>query len=203
MFKHIILASAVLLAVAGLAPATAHATATPTPAASSSAFPAAVIAVVDIERIMKESSVGKNVREQLATRRTAYQTQVEADEKKLREAEQALLQQRATLTAEQFETKRREFETQARAAQQRVQERARTLETAFGEALATIRQNVAQIVAELAKARGVTVVVDKSQVIVVESSLDLTAGVLTQLNAKLSRLEVRVPAAPRAQAQGR
>jgi len=206
MFKNLLLVSGVLFALTGALPALAEtAPAAAAPAASTTNFPAAVIAVVDIERIMKESAAGKNVRDQLATRRTSYQQQVTADEAKLREAEQALVAQRATLTAEQFDVKRREFETQARAAQQRVQERARVLDTAFGEALGTIKQNVAQIVAELAKGRGVTVVLDKSQVIVVESSLDFTASVLTQLNTKLPRLEVRVPAAaaPRAQAQGR
>lgn len=207
MFKNLLLVSGVVLALTGALPAMAQtAPAAAAPSASAANFPSAVIAVVDIERIMKESAAGKNVRDQLATRRTSYQQQVTADEQKLREAEQALVAQRTTLTPEQFDVKRREFETQARAAQQRVQERARVLDNAFGEALGTIKQNVAQIVAELAKTRGVTVVLDKSQVIVVESSLDLTASVLTQLNTKLPRLEVRVPAAaaaPRAQAQGR
>ncbi len=181
---------AALFAVISVSPV--HASQPAAAANGTAAFPAAVMAVVDLERIMKESTAGKSVREQLDSRRTTYQQQVAADERKLRDAEQALIKERATLNAEQFDTKRREFETQARAAQQRVQERARALDAAFSEALGTIKQNVAQIVAELAKARSVNVVVDKSQVIVVESSLDLTTAVLEQLNRKLARVEVRV-----------
>lgn len=203
MFKYLVLVSGLLFALIGVAPATAQASSATAQASAAAQFPAAVIAVVDIERIMKESAAGKSIRSQLDTRRASYQQQVEADEKKLRDAEQALIQQRATLTAEQFDVKRREFETQARTAQQRVQERARSLEAVFAEALGTIKQNVAQIVADLAKARGVTVVIDKSQVIVVESTLDITTSVLEQLNRKLPRLEVRAAPAARAQAQSR
>lgn len=196
-----------VVAVAGVllcsAPVLAETAPAAAPAASAANFPPAVVAVVDIERILKESTAGKSVREQLATRRTAYQAQVTEDEKKLRDAEQALVQQRASLPADQFEVKRREFETQARAAQQRVQERARALDNAFGDALATIKKNVGQIVADIAASKGATVVLDKGQVIVVEAKLDLTEAVLTQLNQKLPRVDVRVPAAAPARAQAR
>lgn len=142
-----------------------------------------------MQKLMQESTAAKSVRDQLATRRQTYQHDVQADEQKLREAEQKL-QQRSTLTAEQFTAKRRDFEEQVRQVQQRVQERAHVLDVAFNDALATIKQNLGQVVAEAASEKGASLVLDKGQVIVVESSFDITSTVLERLNQKLQRVEV-------------
>lgn len=196
---------AVLLSVLSVPAMAADTPAATTAAAAANAdhFPPAVVAVVDVERILKESTAGKSVRDQLASKRNTYQQEVTADEQKLRQAEQALRQQQATLTPEQFAAKRTEFENQARAAQQRVQGHARALDTALAEALTTIKNNVGQIVADIAASKGATVVLDKGQVIVVEAKLDLTAAVLEQLNRKLPRVDVRVTEAPAAAQTGR
>lgn len=184
---------ALLLVLVLAAPAGAQTAPAAAPPASGK-FAPAVIAVVDIQKILAESLAAKNVRDQLATRRETYQRQVTADEQKLREAEQNLIKERASLKPEEFAKKRQAFEEQVKKVQQSVQERARILDTAFNKALGTIRQNLGQIVAEAAEAKGATVVLDKGQVVVVESSLDLTAGVLETLNKKLPKLAVDLPA---------
>lgn len=174
------------------APALAETTAAPAPTASHLA--PAIVAVVDMQKLMQESTAAKSVRDQLATRRESYQRDVRADEQKLRETEQQLGQQRSSLTAEQFAAKRQSFEEQVRQVQQRVQDRARVLDTAFNDALGTIKQNLGQVVAEAANEKGATLVLDKGQVIVVESSFDITATVLDRLNRRLPKVDVRFPA---------
>lgn len=210
MMKRFIPAVAVicLLGLPAMAADTPAATPAVAPAATAPAnsLPAAIVAVVDIEKILKESTAGKSVRDQLSSKRDTFQQQVTADEQKLNEARQALMQQQSSLTAEQFAAKRAEFEAQARAAQQRVQERARALDAALAESLSTIKNSVGQIVADIAAAKGANVVLDKGQVVVVEAKLDLTAAVLEQLNRKLPRVDVKVadvPAAAGAQARRR
>lgn len=201
MKKSVLTLSLFLLATPAFAEGTAAAPApaTAAPAAASTRFAPAVVAVVDMQKLMQESTAAKSVRDQLATRRQTYQHDVQADEQKLREAEQKLGQQRSTLTAEQFTAKRRDFEEQVRQVQQRVQERAHVLDVAFNDALATIKQNLGQVVAEAASEKGASLVLDKGQVIVVESSFDITATVLDRLNQKLQRVEVKFPAEGQAQ----
>lgn len=179
-------------------PAFAEGTAAPAPAtaaatATASHLAPAIVAVVDMQKLMQESTAAKSVRDQLATRRESYQRDVRSDEQKLRETEQQLGQQRSSLTAEQFAAKRQSFEEQVRQVQQRVQDRARVLDTAFNDALGTIKQNLGQVVAEAASEKGATLVLDKGQVIVVESSFDITATVLDRLNRRLPKVDVRFP----------
>ncbi len=198
MKKSVLTLSLLLLAGPAFAeqPVAAPATpaAAPSAATASARFAPAVVAVVDMQKLMQESTAAKSVRDQLATRRQTYQHDVQADEQKLREAEQKLGQQRSTLTAEQFAAKRHDFEEQVRQVQKRVQDRAHVLDVAFNDALATIKQNLGQVVAEAASEKGASLVLDKGQVIVVESSFDITATVLDRLNQKLQRVEVKFPA---------
>lgn len=172
-------------------PAMAADTAAP---AAGTQFPSAIVAVVDMQKILQDSTAAKGVRDQLAGRRASYQQQVTADSQKLREAEKELIAQRGKISDEEFAKKRGEFEKKVSDAQKAIQERTRILDTAFNEALNTIRGSIGQIVADAAKARGVTLVLDKSQVVVVESSLDITSVVLADLNKKLPKVDVKLPA---------
>jgi Skp family chaperone for outer membrane proteins len=58
-----------------------------------------VIAVVDIQKIMRESNASKAVREQLSAKSTDYQKEITEGEKKLRSEGEALMKQRKDLTA--------------------------------------------------------------------------------------------------------
>ncbi len=186
MLKSLLIVPALVLAL--LSPAQAQ---EKSAAPADGKFPAAVVAVVDIQKILQDSLAAKSVREQLATRRDGYQKEVTADEQKLRSTEKTLSEERAKLSEDDFKKKRQAFEEQVKAIQKKVQERAHTLDKSFNDSLNVIRQTLGQIVAEAAQKRGVTVVLDKGQVVVVESTLDLTALVLDELNKKLPKVVVK------------
>lgn len=184
--------SAPALAAEAPAPATAPAAAPSVASAPASGkFPAAIVAVVDIQKILQDSLAAKNVREQLAAKRDGYQKEVTADEQKLRETEKKLVEERSKLAEADFNKKRKEFEDSVRVVQQKVQDRSKALDTSFNTALGKIREQLGQIVANAASARGVTLVLDKGQVVVVESSFDMTQTVLDELNKKLPKVEVK------------
>ncbi len=162
--------------------------------AAAAKFPPAVVAVVDVQKILHESTAAKSVPQQLDARRKSYQAQIDADEKKLAEAGQKLQQERASLTEEQFKQRVTQFEEQRKKAIQSAQARRQALDESFNDAFSNVRKTMAQIIAEIASSKGATVVLDKGQVVVVESGLDLSSEVLAQLNSKLPRVDVKVPA---------
>ena len=92
----------------------AHAADAPaTSVATTEKFPAAVIAVVDIQRILKESAAAKSLREQLSPRQQAVQKQIATEEDKLRKEQLDLMQQRSKMSDEQFSAKISEFQKKA------------------------------------------------------------------------------------------
>jgi outer membrane protein len=182
-----------LISVVALSVALFLASAPAVLAADAAKFPPAVVAVVDVQKIMRESSAAKSVRDQLATKRTEYQKMVNGDEQKLREEEQKLATEKSKLTAEEFAKKREAFAGKVKATQEEVQGRARVLDNAFNGALEEIKKALGQVVADAANAHGASVVMDRGQLLIVESSLDMTDEVLVAINKALPSVTVKVP----------
>ena len=74
------------------------------------AMPNPSIAVLDIQRILRESLAAKSVRPQADKIRGKYQKEVRNQESQLRKAEQDLARQRAILSPEAYAQKRRKFD---------------------------------------------------------------------------------------------
>jgi len=155
------------------------------------ALVAPVVAVVDIQKVLRECNASKAVREQLQAKRDGYQKEILEREKALHDEQQALKKAQSTLTEAQFTEKRKAFEAKVKKVQESVQNRARTLDTAMNDALNQIKQTAGQIVSDAAAARKANLVLDKGQVVVVESSLDLTKEVMEKMNAKLPKVDVK------------
>lgn len=175
----------VLLALAAAALASG-----PKPAASDS-LPAAVIAVVDYQKILREAQAARSIREQVEARRRAYQEEIAEEEQRLHEADRELSRQRSVLSPEAFAERRREFEEEVGEVQRRVQERRSRLDEASTVALNEVRDAMIDVVAELAEDRGANVVLPSSTVLVFEQELDLTDEALERLDERLP--DVRLP----------
>lgn len=152
---------------------------------------APVVAVVDIEKIIRECTASKGIRDQLSTKRDSYQKEITAGEKGLRDEWKKIVDQKGKLPEAQLAEKQKAFEAKAKDFQKNVQAHAKTLDQALNGAVNEVKKAAGQIVAEAAAAKGANVVLDKSQVVVVEAKLDLTNEVMETLNKKLPSVQVK------------
>ncbi len=158
---------------------------------------ATTLAIVDIQLLLQVSTAAQSIQRQLDEQRAQLQRELAAQEEKVRTSEQELARLRQTLTPEQFDEKRRDFERQVAETRRLIQERTRTLDTAFGSARETLFNTIAQLVQEVAAERGVTMVLPRQGVLVLrDPSLDITDSVLRRLNQRLPQVSVALPAAP-------
>ena len=156
-------------------------------------LPAAVIAVLDYQFVMREATAAKDVRRQIQTYRAEYQKSIAAEEAGLRDEEQSLKRQRTVLSAEAFADKRREFERRVVDMRRRVQDRTRSLDRSYNVAMAELQKAVVPIVKQLTDEKGFNIVVDKSQVLFAKRALDITDVVLRELDAQIPRVKVPAP----------
>src|SRR5689334_12240506 len=105
-------------------------------------LPAPVIAVVDVQRILRESDAAKGVQKQLEAQRQTYLKEIGSQEKDLRDAEQDLERQRGVLSADAMAQKRQDLERRFAEVQQNVDQRKRILEQANNEALQAIHSTM-------------------------------------------------------------
>ncbi|MEI6730683.1 MAG: OmpH family outer membrane protein, partial [Pseudomonadota bacterium] len=142
-----------------------------------SAIAADVVAVVNIQEIMRDASAAKSVKDQIEGKQKTFQTEMSKKEEDLQKEEQSLAKQRTVLSPEAFDKKVKDFKTKANAAQKDVQGKRAELDGAFSSALGEIQKSVLDIVAKIAKDKGYSVVVPSSQTLYFDAKLDITKDV--------------------------
>lgn len=173
--------------------APAQAVPAPTPRRT---LPYAQVAVVDVQRILQEAAVMRSIQKQLDAQKDQFQREVAAQQEKLRLAEQDLAEMRRSVAVEEFDRKRSEFESQVNAMGRALQERTRRLDVAFNQARNNAINTLDQVIAEVAKETGATLVISR-QFIVYQSgtAADITDEVMQRMNARLPEISVNLPPA--------
>lgn len=187
----VLLAVATAVAFAG-GPGEAHAQAG-AKAKAGTALEAPVIAVVDLQKILRESLAGQSVGKQLGTIRKGFEDEIRKDESALRQADRDLASQRALLAPEAFAQRQQELRGRLAGLQRKANERRRALDIALQTAMNKVRNVLFRVATDLAKERNINVMLPKNSVLLIAKSLDLTEVVMERLNAKLKSVKVEVP----------
>jgi Skp family chaperone for outer membrane proteins len=159
-------------------------------------LPPAVIAVINMQVLLEESSAAKSIRSQVEKLRTDFQEEVNRQDQRLREQEQELKRQQAVLATEAFNAKRRDFQQQVAKAQQDVQTRLRELDELAARGLNDVRRALLPILVDLSKEQGYNIVFANTQLVFASKQLDITDEVLKRINTSLPA--VNLQAEPRA-----
>lgn len=151
------------------------------------------VVICDVLLVLREAKASQSIREQIDKQRASYQAEIAKQENELRAADQQLASQRAILAPEAFAQRRRDLEKRVGDAQQIVQARRRSLDQAFTESMQRVEGNMIEVISEIARDKNYQVVLPKSQVVIVQSQLDITQEVLQRLNKKLTTVQVNIP----------
>ena len=151
----------------------------------------AVVAVIDYQRLLRESEAARSIRAQVEDQRRAYEAEVEAERRRLAEADKALNARKDELPPDVYRQRRRAFEADVAEVQRLVQERRRQLDGASSAAFQRIRDTVVQIIDALSDRYRFNLVLPRSDVLVFAPEIDLTGEVMAELNERLPR--VRIP----------
>jgi outer membrane protein len=158
-------------------------------------LPAPVIGIVDTDAILRDSLASKGVRLERDKVATQYQTQVQEDEKKLRSEDEELAKQRGVMAPDVFQSRATEFQKKLADFQTRVRDKQERLDYSFQQSMQEIGQSIYAVAGEVAKERGINTVLARSQILlVVDPGMDITAPVLTKLNARLPSVKFQDPA---------
>jgi outer membrane protein len=149
------------------------------------------VAVIDLMKIVEVSSAGKDLQAKFKTRKEAVQKEAAAYEKELVSQDKSLQKDRASMTDEEFKKKRNSIEAELKKKRDSVLTRNNNLEKAKNEALRTIQSRVAQITADIADKKKISVVLDRSAVVIAAQSLDITNEVIKELDASLKTVPLK------------
>jgi outer membrane protein len=165
-------------------------------AAKPSGDGAFAFAVIDVQRVIRDSKATKSIRPQIEKLKGDYEKSFRKQEDELRAADQDLARQRAILSPEAYAERRRQFQQRATGVQREVQETKRSLERALGNAMSRVHTQLREITTEIAKEQKLTAVFPRTAVILVERNYDITVEVLKRLDVRLPSVAVTVQSAP-------
>jgi len=162
-------------------------------AATAQTLPPPVVAVIDTQSLLRNSTAGKDVIGQIRKIRAGYQAEISRKEEALRAEEQELLRQRTILAPEAFAEKGRGFQGKVKDLQQYVANAEQIVAQAEAKALDQIDRTIIAILNELSPAYGFNIVLDASQTRMFLKTLTLTEKVLELLDQRLPTVTVALP----------
>lgn len=144
-----------------------------------------VFAIIDIQKILRESTAVKALSKRIDAQKSQYQTELRAAEQALREADRELARQRSILSAEAYAKKRGELEQKVATLQRAARKRKRGLDREFANGMSTVQRELAKVAKEIAEARGLDLILSKATVVIVKPKFELTEEAVQRLNARL------------------
>ena len=159
-------------------------------AASAQEFVAPVFAVIDVQKVLRDSTALKALSRVIDGERAEYQSGLRETEAELRKADEELARQRTVLSAEAYRQKRNELEQRIAKLQRAAQQRKRAFDQRFAKGMSQIQSALAQVATELAGERGLDMIISKAAVVIVKPKFDLTTEATSRLNVRLPAVSV-------------
>ncbi len=144
--------------------------------------PAAVIGVISVPDVMRNSTAYQSVDKELATRRQKLNEDVQKEQTALRDLGQQLANERAKMTADQIRARERELQDRIAVSRRKFADRNRVIQEAGQYALAQIERTLRVVVQQVAVSHGMNLVLHAPQVALNTPEFDITQQVVQELN---------------------
>ena len=176
----------VVLAASGfISPAYAQDESVPPAAEPSGVIPIPKIAMVDYQKILRESLAAQSLREQLDKVRRQERDKIAKLEDTLRDSRQEIDRQRTVLSPEAYEKKLREWERKSGEHVREVEKRKRALDVAFERSLGKIQSVLVKVIREVSDEKEINLVFTRGQVFFVDTDMNITDDAMAHLNKDL------------------
>lgn len=155
------------------------------------------IGILDIDKVLHESLVGKFIQTQVDQKRAELQKEIEGHEANLREDEKQLreLQSKEGTPPEELRKKQETFEGKVDGIQKSFGIKSKALEEVFSAARAEVIQTIMKLVSEIADERQITLVIPKNVVMFRDEAYEFTNELMTRLNKRLPTVKINLPKA--------
>ena len=149
-----------------------------------------VIAVLDVQQVLRSAVAAKGIRTAMDARRKAFEAEIEAVRKDLKAEEQKLRRQGTILAPEAANERRRVLETKFSDLRRKEEQRRGTLNRAFIGATRKLRDEIAKVLTQLMAERKITITLARTAVLVFDQRLSVTGEVLKRLDKNMPNVTV-------------
>ena len=152
--------------------------------------PSSNLGVIDMNEVLQKSDAIAKVREVLDKRNQEFQASITEEELRLRQVERELNAAQGNITEDEFASRYAQFEEDVVALQRSIQQQQSRFDLSMQQVNTTLEQELIKIVEEIAKDRQLTMVIQRSNVVIYDLSTDITDEALRRLNERTKNLTV-------------
>jgi len=149
-----------------------------------------VIAVLDVQLVMRRAAAAKGINTAMEARRKAFEEEIAAEREVLKVEEQKLRKQGTILSPEAMNEKRRVLENKISDLRRKAEQRRGILNRAFTGATRKLRSEIAKVLAEIMSERKITLTLARKAVLVFDQRLSVTDEVLKRLDENMPNVTI-------------
>ncbi len=145
---------------------------------------------IDLNKIMNNSIAGKSITSQLENNHKESISKLKKIEEKLKKEETEIISQKNILTKEEYEKKIIDLRERARKFRNERNENINILNNQRLEATAKIINLVRPILSEYSEKNSISIIIDKKNVIIGKTALDITDEILKIVDEKIGKIKL-------------
>lgn len=149
-----------------------------------------VVGILDMQTILKQSKAGKSLDAVKAAKSKTMNAEMGKTEQTLRSNRQKLDQARSSMSQADYEAKRAEIDKQFDALRKTVIAKRKELVQIHNAGIEQIFNVLDGVIRDIAGKRGITLIINRSFVVMSEQSWDITKEALAGLDAKLPKVKL-------------
>ena len=149
-----------------------------------------VIAVLDVQQVLRRAVAAKRIRKVMEVRRKKFEEEISEERLQLQGEENQFRKQSTILSPEAMSNKRRVLENKVSDLRRKAEQKRGILNRAFNGATRELRQEIAKVLADLMKERNITITLARKAVLVFDQRLNVTEEVLMRLDKNLPNVKI-------------
>mgnify|MGYP001440349165 CR=1 FL=1 len=147
------------------------------------------LAYIDLNKIMNNSIAGKSITSQLENNHKKNISKLKKTEDELKKEESEIISQKNILTKEEYEKKIIDLREKARKFRKERNENINNLNNQRLQATAKIINLVRPILSEYSEKNSISIIIDKKNVIIGKTTLDITDDILKIVDQEISKIK--------------
>ena len=148
------------------------------------------IKFIDMEKILNESVAGIYIKDELEKLHKSNLKKFEKTENDLKNEESELLSQRNILSKEQFEQRINKLRTKANLYRENRQKSLDDITEKRLNSINSLLNEVNPILANYSKENSISIIIQKKNIVMGKSELDITNIILEAINSKISKIDI-------------
>jgi outer membrane protein len=149
-----------------------------------------VVGILDMQTILQQSKAGQSLEAAMSAKNKAMNADMGKTEQNLRATRQQLDQARSSMTPADYEAKRAAIDKQFEAFRKTAIAKRKELVQLRNQGLEQIFKTLDGVIRDIAEKRGLSLIINRSFVVMSEQSWDITKEVLKGLDAKLAKVNL-------------